>query len=278
MDNPSRIPVRFVARAIGVALLLALLLAQMALSSPRKSAAFDETYHLVSGYAYLHTGSPRLSWEHPPVPQVLAALPLLNKTMAPFPTEDPGWQEGNAEAFVDDYLWIDNAAIAPDLIWAGRISLMWLTAVFGLALFAALYTLVGEPAAWIGLTLFVLDPNIVANGRIIGNDLTVAGFMFVAIWRLGAYFHRPTLLNLIITGIAAGLAVSSKLTAAFLGPAFLLIALIYPENCKLEIRSDKLEDKPQVSRFTHHVLRFTFYEEYVKMYVDSTNFRHTLIT
>jgi hypothetical protein len=44
-------------RILGVAALLGLLLAQMASSSARKSAAFDETYHLVSGYAYLHTAA-----------------------------------------------------------------------------------------------------------------------------------------------------------------------------------------------------------------------------
>jgi len=186
MDTQRYTPKGIALRTAGVIALLALLAAQMALSSLRQSAAFDETYHLVSGYAYLHTSSPRLSWEHPPVPQVLAALPLLTKALAPFPTDHPGWQEGNAEAFVDDYLWVDNAALAPDLIWAGRVPLMLLTAGFGLALFAALFTLVGEPAAWIGLTLFALDPNIIANGRIIGNDLAVAGFMFIAVWRLGA--------------------------------------------------------------------------------------------
>ncbi len=252
------------ARAVGIALLLALCLAQMALSSMRQSAAFDETYHLVSGYAYLHTGSPRLSWEHPPVPQLLAALPLLTKTLAPFPTAHPGWQEGNAEAFVDDYLWVDNAASAPDLIWAGRVPLMLLTVGFGLALFAALFTLVGEPAAWIGLTLFALDPNIIANGRIIGNDMAVAGFMFIAVWRLGAYFRRPTPANLIVTGIAAGLAIASKLTAAFLGPVFLLLALIYPASPKSEVQSPKSKVQSRKSKVegpesgSYNVSRFTF--------------------
>ncbi|HQE92459.1 MAG TPA: phospholipid carrier-dependent glycosyltransferase [Anaerolineae bacterium] len=230
MDAQRYTPKSIGLRAGGVALLLALLFAQMASSSIRQSAAFDETYHLISGYAYLHTGSPRLSWEHPPLPQILAALPLLTKELAPFPTAHPGWQEGNAEAFVDDYLWVDNGTLAPSLIWAGRVPLMLLTVGFGAALFAALFTLVGEPAAWIGLTLFVLDPNIIANGHIIGNDLAVAGFMFVAVWRLGAYFRRPTALNLVLTGIAAGLALSSKLTAVLLAPFFLLLACIDPAS------------------------------------------------
>jgi len=213
-------------RLLGVPLLLGLLLAQMAASSVHKSAAFDETYHLVSGYAYLRTGSPRLSWEHPPVAQALAALPLLARDdMAPFPYDDPAWQAGDGEAFVDDYLWVDN--FAPNLVWAGRWPLMGLTLFFGLALFVALRSTVGEPAAWVGLFLFCLDPNIVANGRLITNDLPAAGFLFVAVWRLGAYLRRPSWPNLALAGLAAGLAVATKLSAVLVAPIFLLVALVY---------------------------------------------------
>lgn len=168
-------------RALGLALLLALLVAQMAVGSANSSAAFDETYHLVSGYAYLRTGSPRLSWEHPPLAQALAALPLLTRhDLAPFPTDDPAWLAGDREAFVNGYLWEDNASCAAELVWAGRWPLMALTALFGLALFVALRETAGEPAAWLGLLLFALDPNITANGRLITNDLPVAGLMFAA--------------------------------------------------------------------------------------------------
>jgi hypothetical protein len=227
-----------VLRVVGISLLLALLLMQMALSSARKSAAFDETYHLVSGYAYLRTGDPRLSWEHPPLAQVLAALPLLARDdMAPFPFERPAWQAGDGEAFVDDYLWVDNAIRAPDLIWAGRWPLMGLTLLFGLALFLAVRSTLGEPAAWLGLALFVLDPNVVAGGRLISNDMAVAGLMFVAVWRLGTFVRRPTWPHLIAAGLAAGLAVATKVSAVVLAPIFLLVMLIYrpPGGCPLSV-------------------------------------------
>lgn len=216
------------ARWAGVCLLLGVLWVQMDISSARKSAAFDETYHLVSGYAYLRTGSPRLSWEHPPVAQVLAALPLLMRDdLTPFPVDHPAWQAGDAEALVDEYLWVDNGAKAPDLIRVCRRPLMALTMLFGLSLFAAIRATVGEPAAWVGLALFVLDPNVVANGRLITNDLPVAGLMFVAVWRLGEYLRKPTTLNLIATGLAAGLAVATKISAVILAPAFFLVVLLY---------------------------------------------------
>lgn len=227
------------ARWAGISLLLVALWLQMAVSSARKSAAFDETYHLVSGYAYLRTGSPRLSWEHPPVAQVLAALPLLLRDdLTPFPVDHPAWKAGDAEALVDEYLWVENGALAPSLIRAGRLPLMGLTLLFGLSLFAAIRATVGEAAAWVGLILFVLDPNVVANGRLITNDLPVAGLMFIAVWRLGAYLRKPTTLNLLVTGLATGLAIATKVSAIMLVPAFLLIALIYrpPQGLLLPLR------------------------------------------
>ena len=200
----------------------------MAASSAQKSAAFDETYHLVSGYAYLRTGDPRLSWEHPPVAQVLAALPLLARDdLAPFPFDHPAWRMGDGEAFVDDYLWVDNHDRGPELIWAGRWPLMGLTLLFGLALFVAIRTTLGEPAAWVGLLFFALDPNVVAGGRLVSNDLAMAGFMMVAVWRLGTYLRRPTVPNLVAAGLAAGFAGGTKVSAVVLAPVFLLVAVIY---------------------------------------------------
>jgi hypothetical protein len=210
----------------------------MAASSVRKSAAFDETYHLTSGYAYLQTGDPRLSWEHPPLAQALAALPLLARDdITPLPLDHPDWHAGFAEGFVDEYLWEDNGARAPELIWAGRYPLMGLTLLFGLALFLAIRETVGEPAAWVALALFCLDPNIVANGRLITNDLPMAGLLFVAVWRLGTYLRRPSGLNLVLAGLAAGLAVATKLSALIVGPLFLLVVLLHrpPEGHVLSL-------------------------------------------
>jgi len=215
-------------RWLGVGLLLGLLLAQMAFSSARKSAAFDETYHLVAGYAYLRTGDPRLSWEHPPLAQVLAALPLLARDdITPIPVGHPAWQAGTAEGFADEYLWGANGAIAPQLVRTARWPLMGLTLLFGLALFLALRSTVGETAAWAGLVLFILDPNIVGNGRLVTNDLPVSGWMFVAVWRLTAYLRRPTAANLLAAGLAAGAAAATKFSALLLGPIFLLLAAFY---------------------------------------------------
>lgn len=65
-------------RLIPRLLLVGLLLLCWALalgSAVQKSSTMDEQNHIARGAAYLGTGDPRLSVEHPPVVNVLSALP-----------------------------------------------------------------------------------------------------------------------------------------------------------------------------------------------------------
>jgi len=224
-------------RWIGIPALLGLLLAQMAFSSVHKSATFDEPYHLGAGYAYLRTGDPRLSWEHPPLVDTLAALPLLLRHDVVLPLDHPTWDQADIVNFSDHFLWEANFARAPELVIAGRWPVMCLTVFLGLALFLALLYFSGEPAAWLGLALFALDPNIAGNGRIITTDLGLTCFFFIAVWRLGAYLNRPTSTNLILTGLAAGLALCAKFSGILVAPVFLLVALLYrpPDGRQLSL-------------------------------------------
>lgn len=214
-------------RWLGVLLLLGLLLAQMGFSSVRKSATFDEAYHLGAGYAYLRTGEPRLNWEHPPLIDTLAALPLLLRSDVVLPLDRPTWERADIVNFSDFFVWEANFDRAPALIVAGRWPVMGLAVLLGLVLFLALRRFVGEPAAWLGLTLFALDPNIVGNGRVIMTDLGVSCFLFIAVWRLAIYLNRPSASNLVLAGLAAGLTLCAKFSGVLVGPVFLLIGLFY---------------------------------------------------
>ena len=95
------------------------------------------------------------------------------------------------------------------------------------------------------------DPNIIANGRLIGNDLAVAGFIFLAVWRLSIYLREPSPRHLILTGVMAGLAAGSKATAALLVPIFFLLALIVPGD------DAEGNERPILARFEHRLLAMT---------------------
>src|SRR5450432_2165270 len=63
-------------RMLAAILLLTMALGQVAVMQG-ESQANDESFHLLAGYTYLKTGKLPLADEHPPLAQLIAALPLL---------------------------------------------------------------------------------------------------------------------------------------------------------------------------------------------------------
>ena len=56
------------------------------------SPTMDEQNHIARGLAFLRTGDPRLSLEHPPLINGLSALPLLTMPELRLPTDHPSWE------------------------------------------------------------------------------------------------------------------------------------------------------------------------------------------
>src|SRR5438094_6382708 len=82
----------------GVAFLLGLFLLQALVVIGSESPTKDEVAHLPAGYSYLKTWDFRMNLEQPPLPKLLAALPLL--FMDPrLPVEHPSWAAPDYWAF-----------------------------------------------------------------------------------------------------------------------------------------------------------------------------------
>ena len=81
------------------------------------SPTMDEQNHIARGLAFLRTGDPRLSLEHPPLINSLSALPLLTMPDLRLPTDHPSWErrEGWYE-FADLFMWQYNHDVTLSLI------------------------------------------------------------------------------------------------------------------------------------------------------------------
>ncbi len=62
----------------GVAILLSVLILQLALTARENSITWDEDDHIYAGYMSWKHGDFGLNPEHPPLVKLLAAVPLLN--------------------------------------------------------------------------------------------------------------------------------------------------------------------------------------------------------
>lgn len=202
---------------IGLLLALLLFIGQAALSSPHKSASFDEQYHLATGYAYLKTGDFRLSLTHPALVNLLSAVPLLLRDDVHLPLGHPGWAAGDYFSFGQAFLWHEQSDPQSLLEW-GRWPIIGLATLLVLTLFLWARQMISPQAGWLALFLAIFDPNLIANGRLITTDLGVTCFLLLTIWRLWHWQQRPSVANLLWVGMCAGLTMASKYTGLIIWP------------------------------------------------------------
>ncbi|MBC7251817.1 MAG: phospholipid carrier-dependent glycosyltransferase, partial [Anaerolineae bacterium] len=224
---------KHIVNCIAVALLL--MMFALALGSARlKSPTMDEQNHIARGAAYLLTGDLRLSVEHPPLVNTLSALPLLLCPQLELPLEHPSWQNGAWYVFADQFLWQANAHQVECIVFLSRLLVMALGLLLGALLYRWAREMGGERAGLLALFLLVCDPNILAHTRLVTTDLGVTFFVFLALYTLWRVWGRqaPHLGeqvlrhwgNVILAGIALGLALTAKFSALLLIPLFALMA------------------------------------------------------
>ena len=203
-------------RAVPLALvLLAVLLLQGLIFIGESSQTSDEAAHLAAGYSYLKTGDFRLNPEHPPLIKELAALPLLPLELS-FPW-GPLWEQ--SEEWNIGRIFVHENRLSNDTILLfGRLPVLLLSLTLGWFLFRWGRTLFGAPGALLGLSLYVLDPNVVAHSCLVTTDLGVTLFMFLAVYSLWSWSERPSPGRLALCGLMVGGAFASKFTSLWLLP------------------------------------------------------------
>ncbi len=209
--------------------LLLILLAQMAFSAPHNSVAFDETFDITYGYAYLRTGDARLSRGHnPPLGDMLLASPLLLRDDVALPIEHPTWADADIFGFSNEFLWKANADKAHALVMQARWPAMGLATLLAALVFTGARRIVGRRAGLLALTLAAFDPNLIANGRVVGSDLSVTVFLFGAVLAFDRALAANSRRSAALAGLFGGAALASKYSALWLIPMLIGIAVLHP--------------------------------------------------
>ena len=205
-----------------VILFLLLIPIQALTAAAQLSPTYDEGSKLASGYAYLITGRFRSGWGHPPLAKQLAALPLLTvKRQAPPDiyewNQDFQWPDQLATPAVDD---IDQL-----FMWA-RLPIALLSMVLGWVVYRWTTDLFGAGAGVLALFILAFDPVVLAMGGSVNNDMAVATFVALTLYRLWRLVHHPTRRNILWAGLAFGLAQLSKFSALILVPLICWLAFL----------------------------------------------------
>jgi len=207
--------VPFLERRAGLlaAALLALLFVQGLVFITESSQTSDEGAHLAAGYSYLTAGDFRLNPEHPPLIKELAALPLLALGL-----DFPGgalWDQ--AEEWNIGRIFVHENRVRNDtILLLGRLPILLLSLVLGWAIYRWARRLFGAPGALLALSLWVLDPNVVAHSGLVTTDLGITLFIFLSVAAFWSWIDRPSPPRLVLFGLAVGCAFATKYTAVWL--------------------------------------------------------------
>ena len=203
---------------VGVALYVGLAVDSMR----RTSATYDEPAHLSAAWTHVRLHDYRLSPDHPPLVQSLAAVPLVFLDVKMDPA-DEAWGEHAIWRFARRWLYHWNDA--GRLLFWGRLPIVFLAAALAVAIFLWARARFGPAPAFVALFLAVLSPDLLAHGQLVTTDLGAAAFIFLAVVAFDAALQRTTPGRLLLAGLALGAALATKLSALGLGPILLVLAL-----------------------------------------------------
>jgi len=189
------------------------------------SVTYDETSHLPAGMAFVATGEMRLNPQHPPLVKLLAGLataplePRLALRSAAY-REGREWDFGRRVLFGSG-----NDSMA--LLRAGRLPVVGLSLLAGLAVFLWSRARFGPAAGCFSLALYAFSPTVLGHAGLVTMDAAAGATAMATLGLWWVVQRRGTSLPREIgLGAALGCALAAKFSSLFLLPAMALTQLV----------------------------------------------------
>lgn len=219
-----------IAWAIAAAL-LAVFFATASSVALKKNNTWDESAHILSGYAYVKKGMDWLSpLNHPVLGRAISgALPAAFLALDFDEKVRPeGARGSNFFPYSLKFLY-ENSVSGDTVLFLSRLGNIILASILGIFVFVWSRELWGIKGAVLSVFLYALCPNIIANASIATTDLPITAFFFISLYFLyGIDAKGLKAWRVISAAVAIALALASKHTALLLAPivlASLAIAL-----------------------------------------------------
>ena len=206
--------------------LLFLMAVNLFASISRKSITNDEIVHIPAGYYHLVAGEFQLNNEHPPLVKMWAALPLL--IVQP---DEPPAPKNEAENFMErtwgfhERFWQANQARFQTVTFWPRLMMIPITLALGVLIFVFGRKLFGETAALIAVGLYVLEPTVLAHGRVVHTDVPAALAYLLFFFALHRYSEAPGKMRALILGLVCAVALLTKFSMLVLVPVLAIYFL-----------------------------------------------------
>ena len=175
----------------------------------RESLTYDEAFYYQSGEAILAGKASELGRDN--IMPIMALYPLLTRAVAAFnlsqrPTDGPTY--------------IQNVYLAK----ATTILVSMLLASFVLLWSHELY---GPHAGLLAVTLYLLDPNIIAHSKVVHQNVFEAAAIFISTYYFWRLLKFGGWINFTASIVTFGIAQITRITALYLAPIYLILAFLY---------------------------------------------------
>jgi 4-amino-4-deoxy-L-arabinose transferase-like glycosyltransferase len=187
------------------------------------SPTHDEMVYVSRGYSVLKTNDFRLDIGHPPLINIISALPLLMINPR-LPTDHYSWnQQGQNDyvAFGHQFYYVYNKP--EKIIFLSRLMILLMALILGICVFRWAKELFGKKAGLVAILLFSFSPEIISHSSIATTDMGFCLFSFLSVYYFWRFAKKQTLTGFILAAVFFSLAQLSKYSAVFLIPIYCLI-------------------------------------------------------
>jgi hypothetical protein len=214
------VKIRFIALGL-ILILFGLLVTTLPVTSP----TVDEPMYMVRGYAFVSRGQDRMAGCGPCSPVLSSALGgvalLLEPHLKPLPpVEDAIWSDDGGTGIFEYFVWSPGAPTSR-IIFLTRLPIIFVTVLLGALIFRWAAQRSGAMGAAGALAFYVFCPNILAHGRLVTADVVTAATFTLSAYAFDQALRTSRRTWRAFSGLALGLALASKVSAAALPLAFL---------------------------------------------------------
>ena len=188
------------------------------------SQLFDEPCHAAASIELLDRHTYKLDPVHPPLARIAIGIPLyFAGERYPKLSEEAAAADYNV---VGNHVLYDSGHYRRNLVLARSAMLPFLV---GLSLLVYFWSRreFGQTAGLVALGLLTTTPIILALSSIAYTDLVAATTQFAALFAFTVWLDKPTKRSTLLLGIAAGLALASKLTSLVFVPGAAILITLY---------------------------------------------------
>lgn len=202
----------------------------------------DEPFHIASAVALWDVKKHTLGTEHPPLPRLVAGLPLyLSGVRLPADLKSKTVRSEPETLEQSERILFRSRLDYRQILTRSRLAMLVFPAIALLYLFLLARWAAGDVAAMLAVVFFSFDATLLGHAFWVTTDLAAcAGFLAATYHGLLWIFHR-TWPRAIAAGVAIGLAISCKFTCVLVIPGLLIVLIIRTIDLRdLRLRSVRL--------------------------------------